>query len=65
MTQPAPTEQETISMVLMGLTACMSIRAMKILVWNQSGKDEANIEVTLLREKILCLAQALVIILEE
>lgn len=65
MTQPPPTEQQTLSMVIVGLTACMSMRAMEMLNWDQSGKDEADVEVTLLREKILCLTRALAIILEE
>jgi len=65
MVQPVPTERQTISMVIVGLTACMSMRAMKMLDWDQGGKDEADVEVALLRAKILCLAQALVIILEE
>ena len=65
MTQPIPTERQTINMVIMGLTVCMSGRALKMQEWDQSGKDEADVEVALLREKILCLARALVIILEE
>lgn len=65
MTQPPLTERQTIIMVIMGLTATMSGRALKMLEWDQSGKDEAIVEVALLREKILCLAKALVIILEE
>lgn len=45
----------------------MSMRAMDMLKWDQGEKDGADtdVEVTLLREKILCLARALVIILEE
>ena len=65
MTQPGPTDRQIINMVIQGLTACMSGRAMKMQEWDQGGKDGADVEVALLREKILCLARALVIILEE
>jgi len=65
MTQPIPTERQIINMVIQGLTTCMAGRAMEMQKLDQDGKDGVDVEVTLLREKILCLTRALVIILEE
>ena len=65
MTQGVMSEQQFLGGVIMGLTACMSLRAMDLQKQSQEEQEGAQVERAILREKILCLAKALVIILEE